>query len=530
MNRREMLKLGSAGALSALASTVPGVVPEATAGTAHAAVPKWEVFEVALQGPSAGNPFTEVELTATFVLEHRKVVVNGFYDGDGTYKIRFMPDTEGEWSYSVSSSAKELHGGTGNFQCIAAPPGVHGPVGVRNTHHFAYADGTPYFPFGTTCYGWIHQPEHLQQETLATLRTAQFNKLRMCLFPQSSEYNHNVPPFHPFERSADGVNDFTRPNPAFFARLERCIADLRALGIEADLILFHPYDRWGYSTMPAEADDRYLRYVLARLSCYHNIWWSLANEWDLMKAKSVQDFDRFFHIVQQYDPVGHLRSVHFSRVMYDYSHPWVTHASLQSTKFDMAQQWLNDWRKPIIFDEMQYEGNLNRRWGNISGEELSRRFWLVVIAGCYATHGETYLDPNQPFDENSTPTLWCSGGAKLHGTSPTRIAFLRKLLDSTATAAGRNAKRTGLEAQPAGYYLNAHTVDASGKEALEIFYYFDFHQPIYYDFPLPEGKYTAEFIDPWEMTVTPLSEEFSGKPKLKLTGRPYQALRFRRIT
>ena len=35
--------------------------------------------------------------------------------------------------------------------------------------------------------------------------------------------------------------------------------------IEADLILFHPYDRWGYATMPAEADDRYLRYVIARL-------------------------------------------------------------------------------------------------------------------------------------------------------------------------------------------------------------------------------------------------------------------------
>jgi hypothetical protein len=49
------------------------------------------------------------------------------------------------------------------------------------------------------------------------------------------------------------------PIQLFFSHLEHRIADLRALGIEADLILFHPYDRWGYATMPAEADDRYLR-------------------------------------------------------------------------------------------------------------------------------------------------------------------------------------------------------------------------------------------------------------------------------
>ena len=134
----------------------------------------------------------------------------------------------------------------------------------------------------------------------------------MCVFPKSYEYNHNEPPYYPFERSAAGENDFSRLNPAFFRHLEERINDLGKLGIEADLILFHPYDNWGFATMPPEADDRYLRYVVARLSAYRNIWWSMANEYDLMKAKSVQDFDRFFHIVEQRDPAGHLRSVHHS--------------------------------------------------------------------------------------------------------------------------------------------------------------------------------------------------------------------------
>jgi Domain of unknown function (DUF5060)/Protein of unknown function (DUF4038)/Domain of unknown function (DUF5605) len=530
MNRREMLKLSSVGSLAALTSAGRGVASGAVAATFPRAIFRWEVFELTLAGPSSGNPFTEVQLTATFAMGHRAILVDGFYDGGGNYKIRFMPDAEGEWSYTTASTALDLSGKTGRFTCIAALAGVHGPVIVRNTHHFAYADGTPYFPFGTTCYAWVHQSEDLQQQTLKTLRTGPFNKIRMCVFPKSYEYNHNEPTLYPFERNATGESDFTRPNPAFFAHIEQRIADLRAMGIEADLILFHPYDRWGYATMPSEADDRYLRYALARMSAYRNIWWSLANEFDLMKAKSVQDFDRFFHIVEQHDPVSHLRSVHYSRVMYDYSHPWVTHASLQTYKFEEAEGWLKAWQKPICFDEVMYEGNLNRRWGNLSGQEMTRRFWLGVIAGCYVTHGETYLDPDLPLDENTTPTLWWSHGGTLHGSSPARISFLRRLVEETATAAGKDAKRTGLEAQSEGQYLNASSLDATGTITEEILYFMDWHQPIYYEFPLPEGTFTAEMIDPWETTVGLLPGVFTGTTKLRLTGRPYQALRFRRVS
>jgi hypothetical protein len=529
ISRRAMLKLGSAGSLATLAVVVPEVITQAFAEAATATVPRWDVFEATFQGPSEGNPFLEVELSATFSMGHRTVTVDGFCDGSGSYKVRFMPDTEGEWSYTTTSNASALHGKTGKFRCVPAAAGAHGPVGVHNEHHFAYADGTPYFPFGTTCYAWVHQSDALQRQTLEMLAGAPFNKIRMCVFPKSYEYNHNEPPFYPFERTAAGENDFARLNPAFFRHLEERITDLGKLGIEADLILFHPYDRWGYSNMPAEADDRYLRYVVARLSAFRNVWWSMANEYDLMKAKSVQDFDRFFHIVERRDPVGHLRSVHHSGPMYDYGHPWVTHASLQTHDFDAAPGWLKAWRKPVIYDEVMYEGNLDRRWGNLTGEELTRRFWLGVVAGCYVTHGETYLDPDQTPDEDATPTLPWSHGGKLTGTSPARIGFLRKLVEETSTAAGAHAARTGLDAGAAQYYLNASTLDATGKLAQQILYYFDDHQPIRYEFPLPEGTFAADLIDPWAMTIKALPGRFQGKTKLKLTGKPYQAVRFRRV-
>ena len=65
------------------------------------------------------------------------------------------------------------------------------------------------------------------------------------------------------------------------------------------MILFHPYDAWGFKAMPPEADDCYLRYAVARLSAYRNVWWSIANEYDLVKAKTMKDWDRFFRIVQE---------------------------------------------------------------------------------------------------------------------------------------------------------------------------------------------------------------------------------------
>ncbi|MDE3106216.1 MAG: DUF5060 domain-containing protein [Acidobacteriota bacterium] len=527
MNRRDLLKYTAA---SAAASLAPATVRAATAPAGD--ITQYGIFELALPGPAEGNPFLDVTFGATFTLQHRAVTVNGFYDGDGVYKVRFMPDTQGTWSYATVSNAAPLAGHTGSFRCAPPAPGTHGPVSVRGLQHFAHADGTQFFPFGTTCYAWAHQPEEMQQQTLATLATAPFNKLRMCVFPKSYEFNHNEPPLYPFPRTApdaahpQGTNDLTRFNPAYFAHLERLLAALRERNIQADIILFHPYDRWGYATMPAEADDRYLRYVIARFAAFDNVWWSLANEYDFMRAKTTQDFERLLRITQQEDPYQHLRSIHHGHVMFNYGSSLVTHASLQVTDFASAIGWVQQWRKPVIYDECQYEGHIPRRWGNISAQEMTRRFWLGVIAGCYVTHGETYFDPDLPFDEAGTQRIWWANGGVLRGQSPARIAFLRSLLESTAPH--------GLIGTPDAYYLTATALAASGTDPkappAAILHFFDEHQPIVHTFTLPAGAiYRAELIDPWERTITPIPGQHTGKATLTLPARPYQALRFTQI-
>jgi len=55
-------------------------------------IEKWDFFEITIKGPKEINAYLEVHLSAKFKYKNRTINVNGFYDGEGVYKIRFMPD------------------------------------------------------------------------------------------------------------------------------------------------------------------------------------------------------------------------------------------------------------------------------------------------------------------------------------------------------------------------------------------------------------------------------------------------------
>ena len=79
---------------------------------------QWDIFELALNGPEGGNPFIDVKLSAEFKQRGRVFKPEGFYDGNGMYRIRFMPDTTGDWSYTTKSNRRELDGKNGQFTCV----------------------------------------------------------------------------------------------------------------------------------------------------------------------------------------------------------------------------------------------------------------------------------------------------------------------------------------------------------------------------------------------------------------------------
>lgn len=119
------------------------------------------------------------------------------------------------------------------------------------------------------------------------------------------------------------------------------------MGIEADLIVMHPYDRWGFAQMTKEQDALYWKYVLARFSAYRNMWWSLANEYDLFDHKAVEDWEGYAKVICEKDPYHHLRSIHNCLVFYDYNRPWITHCSIQRQDLYKSSELVNEWRENI---------------------------------------------------------------------------------------------------------------------------------------------------------------------------------------
>lgn len=510
-------------------------------------VEQWGRFEDTFKGPSSGNPFMEVEVKADFWQPggNDTIRVSGFYDGGGRYVIRFMPSVSGTWKYRTMSNVPALSGKSGSLQCTPAVEN-RGPVKVKGVHGFQFADGTAYYPLGTTAYAWVHMPEGIQEQTLASLDAAKFNKLRMCVFPKCYDLCKEEPAMYPFpvkngdvqtkgasgrpsmeegsstkQKKNQGLEasgkssmkklpasgkefDFSRFNPAFFRHLEKRIDELKAMGVEADLILFHPYDKgqWGFDSMPEEVNKAYIRYLCARLASFSNVWWSLANEYDYVKAKTEEDWVTLIKTVRASDPYGHLCSIHGSTATYfPYWMEELTHTSIQDEapveEAGRASILYSIYRKPVVMDEVCYEGNLSSRWGRLSGPEMLHRIWQGMMNGIYVTHGECYK-----YHEDADTIFWAKGGL-WRGESWKRIPFTRRVIESLPNALQMadisRDSRTATAGE--GCYLvyfgkamqDAWTFNLPAKNAQ-------------YKKLTPGTKFKVEIIDTWNMTITPCPE------------------------
>lgn len=170
------------------------------------------------------------------------------------------------------------------------------------------------------------------------------------------------------------------------------------------------------------------------------------------------------------------------------------------------------YKKPVILDEIGYEGNIDQGWGNLSGKELVRRFWEATCRGGYAGHGETYLQHQ---------TLWWSHGGELFGESHQRIKFLHD--EVLAKIPGPGLKRVHLAwdevaatvntLPPSGYYLT----------------YYGFFRPSYRNFYFDDAlQYRVEIIDTWAMTIAD-GGVHSGAFRVELPAKEYMALRITKI-
>ncbi len=505
-------------------------------------VEKWDTFEYILNVPVKGNPF-DAELSAVFNgPDGRTFKVNGFYDGDGVFKLRFMPDAEGEWNFRTKSSLTSLNGKKGSFVCTAAKEGNHGPVHTEGTN-FKYADGGWYYPVGTTAYDWMHVRGDYPERTVKSMKEAGFNKMRCLVFLHNLKDSITEPTVYPFEKKEDGSWDFERFDPAYFRLVESRVKALQEIGVEAELVLFHPYDggRWGFDRMPLETNLRYIRYMTARLSSFRNVWWSLANEFDGLLFIPRDNWDLFAAEIRSTDPYGHPCSVHgYTSTYYENNFKDLySHVSIQDQApvedFGRAVIVKNIYHKPVVFDEVCYEGNMDSRWGCLSGQEELHRIWQGLMVGTYVTHAECFVTDG---DEGMLHDYLAVGGDFV-GESWKRIKFTREILEDLPKPLGLadTSWDPHVSAAGEGYYMIY-----TGKEIMTEW---RFNLPVKNNTcgrKLLEGtRFKAEIIDTWNMTVTECPTEFVlGKPgryrvedaggrSISLPGLPYLIIRLKEI-
>lgn len=467
-----------------------------------AAHPLYSPIELVFAGPDEPIPADRVPLRVRFVNDDAtEVVVPGFWDGDDRYVVRFSPESEGRWRWESESGSAPLAGRRGEFDALGAAG--HGSVRPAHTFHFAHADGTPFHPVGATAYNWLHQDDPLFSETPPALAEAGFNKFRFMVFPQAGGHVEHFPTLLPFEKDADGAWDVSRPVIPFFRRLDEAVRLLGIHGLDADVLLLNSYDggRFGLDGLTEQQDAAYVRYVMARLSAFPNVWWSLCNEFDILTDRPADRWDRLGALLAAEDPHDHPRSIHNWMEFHDHNQPWVTHASIQNgdatIAFGRASLYRDVYRKPIVLDEIKYEGDIADRWGHLSGEELVHQFWIATVSGCYASHGESFILPNG--------SLHMVQGGPLRGESPPRLGFLREILDDLVIPGLDPIDKwddpAHVAGQPRRQYVQYLAQDAAA-----------------WTFRLPQGNkgerlevgdaFDVDVIDTWNMTVTPVGRTF----------------------
>ena len=299
---------------------------------AQTPVGRFEVFELTfVSDRTFDNPFTEVQVSATFTApDGRAVKLEGFYFQGNEWKVRFVPDTVGTWKYEATLTGKgEPVKQSGSFQCVKSDRHGFVRISKKNPYRFEYDDGVPFYPIGQQG-GWGVSPRMgfdgpqegqwgtTDLETFMKAFTGATNLMR-CQLGTGTTAGVAL------DMLAPGATD--RYNLENCAKFDLSGKTLKQYGWSVDVILFQDMSLWGgkpngfgppqdnrgvYKSLTSPMlpnVERYLRYIVARYSCYTDIW-------ELYNEDSYAPNDFLAHlakVVRDADPYDHPITTNYER-------------------------------------------------------------------------------------------------------------------------------------------------------------------------------------------------------------------------
>jgi muconolactone delta-isomerase len=360
-------------------------------------VPLWKVFELSLNVEPAGAHPLDVPVTGAFRHEGgTRFDIDGFYDGDDVYKVRFMPSAIGTWAYRVTVAGQVARKGT--FRC--SPSDLPGPLrqDERNPYHFVFSNGQPYYMMGNTAYNALVTYRNARAsfcQFLDDYAAKGFNWTRFFL--QQTTWPTSGGVVWPWGGTPTSP-DFSTFNLQTFREAEGVINEMAARNVVASVILLHPCDAplaQADSVERMRACHKYVHYAVARLSAYWNVVWNLANEWHRGGVFTYDEMDELGHTLHAIDPYQRLTACHHYARFEFYDRAWTDMSSIQhrGLPHEINQVILQNkaFAKIVINDEYGYEGD-NHSPPN-DPDNVRHDHWAIAMAGGYGTYGDKTKGP-----------------------------------------------------------------------------------------------------------------------------------------
>ena len=406
-------------ALFSVARAAPGPGPQVEFSQSAESVAAFDFVEVTAKvaNPAFANPFTGVSFVGDFgpAGSGQRVMVAGFCDSsDGSvFRIRFMPDKPGEYSYRVmlkmGSVAREFSG-----KFTAADSHWKGPIRDDPQYPWSFiwqGTGEHYFFNGTTAYwllGW--RDEHTIDYSIDRLARLKVNRMRVTLAGRTSTFygepvmnserwNMLLEPW-PARDIHDFMHpgfDYTRFNVSYWQKWDRMLRHARERNVIVSIVL-GMNDEHDHPAAGSEDEHRYLRYAAARLGAFSNITWDLGDDLDGFRD------DAWTHetgsLIEELDPYHHLATSHPVKTIHqDRGSSWFGFTSYQDWSRDQHALMLESRKLqekaeriiPQTNEEYGYEDHYPE-WaaaGSDSADVLRRTAWAIYMAGGYQTAGES---------------------------------------------------------------------------------------------------------------------------------------------
>jgi hypothetical protein len=353
-------------------------------------VEQWSRFETSVANTgSYSNPYYDVTLDATYTRPDGSVVdFWGFYDGGTTWKIRFICDQPGAWSYSASFSDGSP-GVSGRFDCVASTiPGMLA-ADETNPMWFGFKGGQHI----------LVRSFHVGDRFFASnwddpADPNDGNKRTVFLdWAQQQGYNTLSIASHYLNRDKTGRgqgwntpdlwdSNAGRPNAAEYGALEEMLDDL------ADRrILVYPFAGFfgKNSDRPTNSalQTQYIRYTVARLGAYWNVMLNVAGP--ELGGWSTGTMDQLGQEIAALDMFDHPLSVHnFTGDDPFKNSSWSSYVTLQGPKTNnqstLSSGLLKNHHpsKPLYAQETLWPGNNNHP--NYNDTNIRKNAYVITMS------------------------------------------------------------------------------------------------------------------------------------------------------